>query len=247
MSEYKPLPKVIDRITGQTYMRKNEIVKWDGKNINILCNHGRKRSRCKDCDGGSICEHNRLRSTCKDCDGGSICEHNRRRSTCKECGGGSICEHNRLRHRCKECGGGSICEHNRERRRCKECEPNGYLIHLLRSRVYNAMKHYSRRRDKKHTLEYIGCLVEDLRTHLENQFENEAERCGHSISWENQGEWHIDHIKPCNEFNLDLEEERHKCFHYTNLQPMWGPDNLSKNDTYDEDEDEREWDGDKWN
>jgi hypothetical protein len=52
--------------------------------------------------------------------------------------------------------------------------------------------------------------------------------------------------KPCASFNLDLEEERHKCFHYTNLQPMWGPDNISKNDTYDEDEDEREWDGGEW-
>jgi hypothetical protein len=117
---------------------------------------------------------------------------------------------------------------------------------LLRSRVYHALKSYSTLKDKKHTLEYVGCSVEDLRTHLENQFEKEAERCGHPISWENQGKWHIDHIKPCASFNLDLEEERHKCFHYTNLQPMWGPDNMSKNDTYDEDEDEREWDGEQW-
>jgi hypothetical protein len=117
----------------------------------------------------------------------------------------------------------------------------------MRTRVYSALKNYSTRRDKKHTYEYVGCSVEYLRTHLENQFEKEAERCGHPISWENQGEWHIDHIKPCASFNLDLEEERDKCFHYTNLQPMWGPDNLSKSDTYDEDDDEREWDGDKWN
>jgi len=87
--------------------------------------------------------------------------------------------------------------------------------------------------------------VEYLRTHLENQFEKEAERCGHPISWENQGEWHIDHIKPCVSFDLDLEEERDKCFHYTNLQPMWGPDNMSKGDTYNEDDDEREWMGRK--
>jgi hypothetical protein len=85
--------------------------------------------------------------------------------------------------------------------------------------------------------------VEYLRTHLENQFEKEAERCGHPISWENQGEWHIDHIKPCACFDLDLEEERDKCFHYTNLQPMWGPDNISKSDTYDEAEDKRIWMG----
>jgi len=86
----------------------------------------------------------------------------------------------------------------------------------------------------------------EIENSIRFQFENESERCGHPISWENQGEWHIDHIRPCASFNLDLEEERHKCFHYTNLQPMWCPDNISKSDTYDEDEDEREWDGDKW-
>ena len=94
--------------------------------------------------------------------------------------------------------------------------------------------------------EYVGCSVEYLRSHLETQFEKESERCGHSISWENQGDWHIDHIKPCDSFDLDLEDERHKCFHYTNLQPMWAPDNLSKSNIYDEYEDEREWNGDKW-
>ena len=41
-------------------------------------------------------------------------------------------------------------------------------------------------------------------------------------------EWYIDHIKPGNSFNLvDLEEQK-ICFHYTNLQPLWKLDNLSK-------------------
>ena len=128
---------------------------------------------------------------------------------------------------------------------CKICDPNGHLTHVMRGRVYDALKNYRTRNDKKHTFEYVGSL-EDVITHLENQFEKETERSGHPISWENHGEWHIDHIKPCASFNLDLEEERHKCFHYTNLQPLWGPDNISKSDTYDEDEDERDWDGDKW-
>ena len=158
-----------------------------------------------------------------------------------------LCEHNRRRGRCTECGGGSICEHGKRKSNCKECNPNGYIAALVRGRVWSAVKHYSIRRDKKHTLEYVGCSIEVIRTHLENQFEKEEKRCGYPISWENQGKWHIDHIKPCASFDLDLEDERHKCFHYTNLQPMWGPDNLSKSDTYDEDEDEREWNGDKWN
>jgi hypothetical protein len=39
------------------------------------------------------CQHGRQRSQCKECGGGSICPHQRRRSQCKECGGGSICPH----------------------------------------------------------------------------------------------------------------------------------------------------------
>lgn len=72
-----------------------------------LCEHNRRRSRCKLCGGTSICEHNRIKSTCKECGGSSICEHNKIRSKCKLCGGGSICEHNRLRSHCKLCGGHS--------------------------------------------------------------------------------------------------------------------------------------------
>ena len=110
----------------------------------------------------------------------------------------------------------------------------------MRSRVWGALKHYETRRDKQHTMEYVGCSIEALRTHLENQFTE-------GMTWDNPGEWHIDHIKPCASFNLDIEEERHACFHYTNLQPLWGPDNLRKSDIYDEDDDDREWiDGTGW-
>jgi len=78
-----------------------------------LCEHQRRRSKCKQCGGSSICEHQRVRSTCKDCGGGSVCEHQRQRSMCKDCGGSGLCEHQRQRSTCKDCGGGSICEHQR--------------------------------------------------------------------------------------------------------------------------------------
>ena len=37
----------------------------------VKCEHGRQRSRCKECDG-SICEHGRERRFCKDCSGGGL-------------------------------------------------------------------------------------------------------------------------------------------------------------------------------
>ena len=47
------------------------------------------------------------------------------------------------------------------------------------------------------------------------------------MNWDNHGEWHIDHHIPIASFNL-LKEEEQKCFHYTNLKPLWAKDNLSK-------------------
>ncbi len=68
------------------------------------------------------CLHGKRKSLCKKCGGGSICEHGRRRSFCKDCRGGSICEHGRRRYQCKDCGGPSICCHGRQKKSCKSCE-----------------------------------------------------------------------------------------------------------------------------
>ena len=52
------------------------------------CEHGVKyRSKCKVC---SACPHGKWRSVCKECGGGSICEHGRQRSKCKECHGSCV-------------------------------------------------------------------------------------------------------------------------------------------------------------
>lgn len=54
------------------------------------------------------------------------------------------------------------------------------------------------------------------------------------MSWENRGNfgWHVDHIKPCASFDLTKPEEQAKCFHYTNLQPLWARENIAKGDKY---------------
>ena len=48
------------------------------------------------------------------------------------------------------------------------------------------------------------------------------------MNWDNYGQWHIDHIRPCASFNLLDPIEQKICFHYTNLQPLWAEDNLKK-------------------
>jgi hypothetical protein len=57
--------------------------------------------------------------------------------------------------------------------------------------------------------------------HLEKQFKP-------GMTKENHGLWHIDHVLPCSSFDLTKPEEQAKCFHYTNLQPLWASENLSK-------------------
>ena len=72
----------------------------------------------------------------------------------------------------------------------------------------------------------LGCTIEEMRTFLEAEFEE-------GMTWDNYGEWHVDHIRPCASFNLEDPEEQKKCFHWTNLQPLWAADNLAKGDRLD--------------
>ena len=96
------------------------------------------------------------------------------------------------------------------------------LLCYYRTRIYKALKG----KDKsKTTKELIGCSIEELKKYLENQFVE-------GMTWENYGEWHVDHIKPCASFNFSNEYEQKECFNYTNLQPLWAIDNLRKSDTY---------------
>ncbi len=72
------------------------------------------------------------------------------------------------------------------------------------------------------TFNLLGCTPEFFKNYLESQFTSE-------MSWSNYGSyWHIDHIKPCCNFNLLLEEEQRKCFHYTNQRPLEAILNLKR-------------------
>ena len=69
--------------------------------------------------------------------------------------------------------------------------------------------------------ELIGCSMEHLKNHLESQFQS-------GMTWDNYGDWHVDHVKPCASFDLTDPTQQKACFHYSNLQPLWAKDNISK-------------------
>jgi hypothetical protein len=75
----------------------------------------------------------------------------------------------------------------------------------------------------KSTLELLGCNLDQLKQYIETLFKP-------GMTWGNHSKfgWHLDHIIPCSSFDLTDVEQQKKCFHYTNLQPLWAKDNIKK-------------------
>jgi hypothetical protein len=48
------------------------------------------------------------------------------------------------------------------------------------------------------------------------------------MTWENYGQWHVDHHIPLAEFDLREPEQQKQAFNYTNLRPLWAADNHRK-------------------
>lgn len=71
----------------------------------------------------------------------------------------------------------------------------------------------------------LGCSIPDFRLYLESKFES-------GMTWENYGKdgWHIDHIMPLAIFDLTNPEHQKRAFHFSNMQPLWAAENMSKSD-----------------
>lgn len=100
----------------------------------------------------------------------------------------------------------------------RRTDPQTHLAYILRNRLYQAT-----RNDQKagSAVRDLGCSIDYLKQHLELQFQE-------GMTWENYGLWHIDHKKPLASFDLTDREQFLEACHYTNLQPLWAIENLSK-------------------
>ena len=96
------------------------------------------------------------------------------------------------------------------------------LANALRARVRKILKGYK----SAPSLCFVGIAdkanpLEFLWQYLEKQFKPGMTR-------ENHGKWHVDHIRPCASFDLIDPQQQRDCFHYSNLQPLWASENISK-------------------
>ena len=117
---------------------------------------------------------------------------------------------------------------NKERKRLQYQEryrndPKFHIKKVMKSRMRMALKNNQK---AGHTLELLGCSIDEFKKWMEFQFTP-------YMTWANQGSyWHMDHIKPCDSFDLTNEGEQYECFNWKNIRPLYGPDNISKGNTY---------------
>ena len=118
------------------------------------------------------------------------------------------------------------------KRKKRRTDPSFRLVDNLRRRMRQllnqAIKGYAK---ASITMDLMGCTADELKLHIESMFEP-------WMNWGNYGmyvlggskTWVIDHIKPCASFDLSDPEQQRLCFHYSNLQPLCGHENILKSD-----------------
>ena len=108
-------------------------------------------------------------------------------------------------------------ERNRKAR-----DPLYKLINNFRTAIYQVLKENNINKNG-HYFEILKYTPDDLILHLETKFTD-------GMTWDNYGEWHVDHIKPISSYIiLEIgDDEFMNCWSLSNLQPLWGKENISK-------------------
>lgn len=81
------------------------------------------------------------------------------------------------------------------------------------------------KKNSRLTESLIGYSFAELKDHLEKQFV-------YGMSWENMGEWHVDHIIPLSSFTISGADdpEIKRAWGMPNLRPLWAKANIIKKD-----------------
>ena len=93
--------------------------------------------------------------------------------------------------------------------------------HKLKMFMRACLRRTSTSRNEQKTREILGYTAADLRSRIEFNFKA-------GMSWDNYGEWHIDHVKPISRFIHQGIKDPKLVNALCNLKPLWAIDNLKK-------------------
>lgn len=107
-------------------------------------------------------------------------------------------------------------------------DPTYRLNHSISGGIWKSLKGNKKGR---HWETLVGFTIAELKEYLEKQFID-------GMTFDNYGDWHIDHIRPISSFNFDKPEDKEfkQCWSLDNLQPIWAEDNFSKHAKWEESE-----------
>lgn len=135
----------------------------------------------------------------------------------------------KLQSQCKDCKSKQVREYyeknpNKKHKRTKEQNKVRYEKNKVNWNFSRRMRSALNGLKEGQSWEsLVGYNLIDLKEHLEKRFQT-------GMTWENYGDWHIDHIKPITSFNIISTEckDFKKCWSLENLQPLWAEENMSK-------------------
>jgi len=151
--------------------------------------------------------------------------------TGKPCVRGHVCERTTSNKKCVACHRERIKQRRRatpDRRRIQNKKRstlrlrNPTIQRKLRTRLIVALRGEYKAGS---AIRDLGCTIAEFREYIAAQFQP-------GMSWANHGEWHLDHRKPLAAFDLTDRNQFLTAVHYTNYQPLWAADNLSKGATW---------------
>jgi hypothetical protein len=167
------------------------------------------------------CRHDGLQSSCREC------SHKLQKQWSKMPEGKEKILNYRKEHKDYFLNYGKIYrKQNRKILSKKELErmktdENFRIRKLIRNIVYKAVNRIAKNKKHFSSIEQVGCSVDFFRDYIKQKFKP-------GMTWDNYGKWHIDHIIPCSSFDLTDPKQQKRCNHFSNLQPLWAYENLSK-------------------
>lgn len=203
--------------------------------------HKKYRAYCNSClsdrgylseDGKGFCYSCAIKFRNKNRDWGhsgaeSIYKNGNRRykSKCPTCGIELFKRSSQLKTDCTSC---AATKRNKARYKdSKITSVHRRLRQNIKTQINRALRRRHTSKSGKSTLKMVNYSIDELKKHLENQFQP-------GMSWDNYGEWHIDHIKPDSLFNYSSYNDQGflDSWSLENLQPLWKSDNVRKSNKY---------------